>query len=96
MEVLRSHTGNADAGSLDGDDLRHMLFTEQAIELFSHFIEEINVHLMVQKAVHFEHIPGPDNAVFPNSLFHQLHSSLPFFLSRFTGRSVQRRQTLCQ
>ena len=53
MKMLGCHTGNADTGSLHSQDLRNLTVCEQTRPLFSHFIEQINVHLMIQKRIYF-------------------------------------------
>ena len=48
--------GYADPGRFDGEDLVHPFVLEQTIPLLSHLVEQFDVHLVVQKAVHLQDI----------------------------------------
>mgnify|MGYP006867323953 CR=1 FL=1 len=41
----------------------------QALEFLGHLIEEDDIHLMIQKAVHFQDIARLDHTVFPDPFF---------------------------
>ena len=68
-EFLGDEGRNADTGSFDGHNLGDGLVTEAALEFPADLFHQRNVHLVVQKAVHLQHITGLDDAVLHNSLF---------------------------
>ena len=53
-EMARHHARDADARRLDGEDLRDGSVGEQPLELHAHGLEQVDVQLMVQEAVHLE------------------------------------------
>ena len=48
----------------------------QAVKLFADFFKQVDIHLMIQKAVYFEDISFFNDSVFANSFFQKLHSFL--------------------
>ena len=66
---------NADNGS-DGQDLVDAGIRETAVKLFADFFKQVDIHLMIQKAVYFEDISFFNDSVFANSFFQKLHSFL--------------------
>ena len=61
--------GDADAGGFDGQHLGDGAVAEAALEFTADLLHQGDVHLMVQEAVHLQHIAGLDDAVFQDSLF---------------------------
>lgn len=47
MEILGYQTGNTDTGSFDSKNLCDRCISEPALEFFSQFIDECNVHLVI-------------------------------------------------
>ena len=68
----RNRDGNA--GGFDGQNLCDLLVAEAALEFPSDFIEQLHIHLMIQKSVHLQHIAGFDDAVLQNSLLLKVHN----------------------
>ena len=64
MKILSGNTGNADAGSLDGQDFGDLFTWKPSAELLSDFVDQINIHLMIQKAVYFQYIAWFYHAIF--------------------------------
>ena len=64
MKMLRRNTCDPDSGCFDRQDLINLFSFKTLLEFASDLIEQINVHLMVQKAVHLQYIPLFDNPVF--------------------------------
>ena len=69
MKVVRYDTGNADAGSFDSENLIDRLPFEATFELLAHLIEEIDIHLMIQEAVHLQDISLLHDTVFCDAFF---------------------------
>ena len=46
---------------------------ETAFELFADLLKQVDIHLMIQKAVYFEDISFFNDSVFANSFFQKLH-----------------------
>ena len=67
MEVLGRDAGDADAGGLDGENSGDVLLPEQAVEFLSDFVQKVNVHLVIEKAVNFENIAWADGSVAENA-----------------------------
>ena len=80
MEKLRAHAGDADPRRLNGQDLGDGAVPEQTQKLLPNLIKQLHVHLMVQKAVHFEHAALPNPAVLPDAILHELHIRVSLFL----------------
>ena len=51
-----------------------------AIDTNSDLVQQVNIHLVVQKAVHLQHITGLYNAVLQDSLLNDIHDPSPVFL----------------
>ena len=77
VEVLRGDARDAYAGGLDGEYLVDALIGEAPAEFLAHLVDERNVHLVVEEAVHLEDVSLLDNAVFSDSVLKKLHFSLP-------------------
>ena len=75
VELAGHHSRDADAAGLDGEHLVDGLAIEQALPLLCHLAEQRNVHLMVDEAVHLEHVALTDDAVFADAVFQHFHSS---------------------
>ena len=67
MEMLGCHTGDADTGRFDGEDFVDGFAGEPFLEFGADLIEKFNVHLVVEKAVHFQYIPFLYDSVFLDS-----------------------------
>ena len=76
IKILRCDAGNADTGGFDGQDLVDAGIRETAVKLFADFFKQVDIHLMIQKAVYFEDISFFNDSVFANSFFQKLHSFL--------------------
>ena len=72
-ERPRSHRGNGDARRLDGQDFRDRHTGKPAGEFLPYRLQQTDIHLVVQKAVHLEDIPIPEPAVLQNPLLKLLH-----------------------
>ena len=66
-EMTSHDAGNANAGCLNGNDLVDRLVRETALELLTHLIKQVNIHLMVQKAVYLQNVAFLNNAILDNS-----------------------------
>ena len=85
MDFLANTTGtlnslatdgcNANAAGLDGEHLVDGLACKQALPLLCHLPEQRNVHLVVDKAIHLEHIALAYDTIFANTIFQHLHSA---------------------
>jgi hypothetical protein len=75
VKKLRRDTSDPDAGGLDGQNLVHAAVPEQTVKLLSNFRKKGNVHLVVQKAVHLEHVRPFDHAILTDALFQKFHGS---------------------
>ena len=47
MELLCNHTGNADSGCLDGEDLIYLSIRKSALKFLSNFAKKLDIHLMI-------------------------------------------------
>ena len=65
VEILGCNAGNADTGSLNGENLGDRCVGVNSFELFSYLINKGNIHLMIEKTVYFRRI-------FPVLQFHLL------------------------
>ena len=74
-EMPRRHAGDGDAGGFDREDLVDAGPVKNAAELRPDRIQKFHIQLVVQKAVHLEHVAGPDLALLPDTLFQQLHNA---------------------
>ena len=75
VELTGHHSRDADAAGLDGEHLVDGFAVEQALPLLCHLAEQRDVHLMVDEAVHLEHVALTDDAVFADAVFQHFHSS---------------------
>ena len=65
---------------IDWHYARNMCLSPQFIEQLRKITETpLDVHLMVQKAVHFQHITFFNLSILANSIFQYLHTFLPCF-----------------
>ena len=65
VETACHDTG--DTGSLNGQDLVDLLVCKAAFELLPHLLEQGHVHLVIQKAVHFQNVAFLDDTVLYDS-----------------------------
>ena len=72
-EMPRNHARDADARCLYREDLRDGRICEQALELGSHSIEQADVQLVVQEAVHLQDALRLHYPVAPDALLQKLH-----------------------
>ena len=86
--MLRHHGGDADARRLDGEDLVDGRVGEQTLELLAHLVEQVDVHLVVQKAVHLQNAFRLHHTVAPDALFKQFHCLVPLPIPTYTMRLV--------
>ena len=77
MKMPGRHTGDGDAGCLDGDNLVHAGIPENPVELGADGVQQLHIQLMIQKAIHFQHIAGADLTLAQNSLLQQFHQYIP-------------------
>ena len=77
VQLAGYHSRNADAAGLDGEHLIDGLARKQALPLPCHLAEQRNVHLVVDKAVHLEHVALAHNAVLADTIFQHLHKIYP-------------------
>ena len=79
IKMSGSHAGDTDTGSLDGQDLVDRLVCKAAFPLGAHLVKETDIHLVVEKAVHLEHlVVSPDLSVPLNPLLQCFHKKRPF------------------
>ena len=69
IKFLSNKGSNANAGRFNGHDLGNGLMAKSAFEFPTDFLHQSNIHLVVQKAIHLQHITGLYDAVFYDSLF---------------------------
>jgi hypothetical protein len=62
-EVDGGQAGNPDAGRLDGQDLVDGPILEQFIEFLPQLADEGDIDLVVQEAVHLQHVAAFDSPV---------------------------------
>ena len=79
MKKLRRDTSDPDAGGLDGQNLVHAAVGEPALEFFADLLKKGNIHLMVQKTVHLQHIVPLHDPVLTDPLLEKLHFQSPSF-----------------
>ena len=78
VELAGHHSRDADAAGLDGEHLVDGLARKQALPLLGHLPEQRDVHLVVDEAVHLQHVAFADDAVFADAVFQHFHVlSLP-------------------
>ncbi len=76
-EMLGSDGGDANAGRFDGQNFGNRLSVETAAEFSADFVEKIDVHLVVEKAVNLQNIVFRCVSILQNSLFQKFHSIFP-------------------
>ena len=81
IELAGDHCCNADAAGFNGQHFVDGLACKQALPLFCHLAEQRDVHLVVDEAVHLQHVALAHDAVLANPIFQQFHFSL--FLQAF-------------
>ena len=77
VQLAGHHSRNADAAGFDGENLVDGLARKQALPLPCHLAEQRDVHLVVDKAVHLEHVAFAHNAVLADTIFQHLHKVYP-------------------
>jgi hypothetical protein len=73
VEILGGDHRDRDARCFDGQDLVDLDIGEAPFELLPHFVDQFDVELMVDEAVHFDDVPGKDFAVFQDALLELFH-----------------------
>mgnify|MGYP003296495547 CR=1 FL=1 len=73
LKNIACHNGNGNAGGLYGHDLGHVFIAEQAVQLYTHFIHQLGVHLMIQKIINFQDPTGENAAIIADTVFQKLH-----------------------
>ena len=68
-KLLGNKGRNTNAGGLNGQHLIHPLVAKTALKLPSNFFHQRNIHLVIQKAIHLQHITGFDDTILYDSLF---------------------------
>lgn len=68
MKMACYDTGDADAGSLDGENFVDRLALKTALKFLAHLVEQINIHLMVEKAVYLQNVSFLNDTVFYDTL----------------------------
>ena len=61
------------ARSLNRQDLVHVAVCKSALKFFADLREEIDVHLVIQKTVHLQHVGALDLPIFANPFLQKLH-----------------------
>ena len=56
VEIAGYHTGDADTGGFNGHDFIDILVREALFELLAHLLKQVDVHLMIQKAIYFQDV----------------------------------------
>ncbi len=74
-EMTCRHAGDADAGSLDGQDLVDGLSVEMLGPGGAHMVEQFDIALMVEESIHFQHVAWFDGTLPRDALFELLHES---------------------
>ena len=69
MEMLRRDTGDSDSRCLDCQDLGDRCVRIKTLELLSHLVEQLHIHLVIQEAVHFQDISRFHDSVFSDAIF---------------------------
>ena len=73
IEILRSNAGNADAGGFDREDLVDAVIRKKPVKLLADLVEQTDIHLMIQKGIHFQDITRKKLSVLQDSFFQKLH-----------------------
>ena len=69
LKVQTGDDGNTDPAGFDCQDLVDGRSFKQTFELFSHFVEKRDVHLVIQEAVDLQHVPRVYDTVFAYAIF---------------------------
>ena len=77
IKVAGRHAGNRNAGCLNSQDLVYSVILKNAVKLLADFIQQVNIQLVVQKAVNFQHIARADLPIAQNAVFQKLHLKIP-------------------
>ena len=67
VKMHSRQTGDTDSRRFDGENFADGPVRKAAFKFSAHLIKEMNIHLMVQKSIHFQHISFFDDAVLLNS-----------------------------
>ena len=73
-KLLGHKAGDTDAGSLDGQHLGDVLIRETAVKFPSDLLQQRHIHLVIEEAVHLQHIAGLDDAVLHDPFFQKIHT----------------------
>ena len=57
LKIFGGGAGNGDPRRLDSQDLRHPHALKPTVKLLADPIQQLHVHLVIQKAVHLQHVP---------------------------------------
>ena len=95
-EMARHHAGDADAGRLDREDLRDGSVGEQPLELLAHRVEQIDVQLVVEEAVHLEDALRLHHPVAPDAFLQKLHVPPPSSFRLHASRHLADATNLCR
>ena len=88
MKMSCHDTGNSDSRCFNRKNLVDRFVSKQTLKFFSHFIKQFNIHLMIQKIVHFQYISFFYNTVFSNSLFQKFHFFASFVHCYFSKNVI--------
>ena len=80
IKVAGRHAGNCNARCLNRQDLVYSVILKNAVKLLADFIQQVNIQLVVQKAVNFQHIARADLPIAQNAVFQKLHLKYPFHI----------------
>ena len=69
LKISRRDTGNSDAGSFNRQYFINPFSGKPPLKFLSHPFEQPDIHLMIQKTVHFQHIAFFDDSVLLNPFF---------------------------
>ena len=82
LQQVAYHDGRGDAAGLHGDDLIDTGRGKTAHEFYGHGAHQAGIHLVVDKAIHFENVPRETLAIFDNSVFQRLHGLIQYVAVR--------------
>ena len=77
VKILRGDAGDADAGGFDREDLVDAAVPVKAMEFFADFIEQADIHLMIQKRIHLQNVARKQLSVFQDPFLQKVHSARP-------------------
>ena len=58
VKILCSNAGNTDTAGLDSNNTSNLFLFKMAIELFANLVEQRDVDLVVNEAVHLQNVTG--------------------------------------